>query len=193
MPEVETTQAITAGPLLDYWIDAWQRGILFLDILRERGDTSVERRSQIAPNVLKFGHELVLDGRTLPRPVNYLLVRIPPPDGRKEDPLKPPFVVVDPRAGHGPGIGGMKHDSEIGVALEAGHPCYFIGFLPEPVPGQTIEDVWEAEAAFVAEVKARHPEAVGKPCLIGNCQAGWQIMMTSAAHPDLAGPIMLAG
>ena len=45
----------------------------------------------------------------------------------------------------------MKHDSEIGVALAAGHPCYFVGFLPEPVPGQTIEDVCRAEAAFVAE------------------------------------------
>jgi len=61
------------------------------------------------------------------------------------------------------------------------------------VPGQTIADVCEAEARFVAEVAARHPEADGKPCLIGNCQAGWQIMMMSAAHPDLVGPIMLAG
>jgi hypothetical protein len=193
MAEVETTQAIGPGPFLDYCIDAWQRGILFLDILRERGDTSVERRRQFAPNVLKFEYELILDGRTLPRPVNYLLVRIPPPDGRKQDPLKPPFVVVDPRAGHGPGIGGMKHDSEIGVALEAGHPCYFIGFLPEPVPGQTIEDVWEAEAAFVAEVAARHPQADGKPVIIANCQAGWQTMIMAALHPEIAGPIMIAG
>jgi hypothetical protein len=46
------------------------------------------------------------------------------------DELKPPFVIVDPRAGHGPGIGGFKADSEIGVAFKAGHPCYFIGFLP---------------------------------------------------------------
>jgi Protein of unknown function (DUF3141) len=29
--------------------------------------------------------------------------------------------------------------------------------------------------------------------LIGNCQAGWQIMMMSATQPDLVGPIMLAG
>ena len=87
----------------------------------------------------------------------------------------------------------MKHDSEIGVALAAGHPCYFVGFLPEPMPGQTIEDVCEAEARFVEEVATRHPNAEGKPCLIGNCQAGWQIMMMSAIHPDLVGPIMLAG
>ena len=40
------------------------------------------------------------------------------------------------------------------------------------MPGQTVEDVCEAEARFVEEVVARHPEADGKACLIGNCQAG---------------------
>ena len=87
----------------------------------------------------------------------------------------------------------MKQESEVGVALAAGHPCYFIGFLPIPVPGQTIEDVCLAEASFIAEVAARHPQAEGKPAIIANCQAGWQIMMTAATHPELAGPIMLAG
>ena len=37
------------------------------------------------------------------------------------DPAKAPVVVVDPRAGHGPGIGGMKQDSQIGVSMAAGH------------------------------------------------------------------------
>ena len=137
--------------------------------------------------------EVILDGRSLPRPVNYALVRVLPPEGVVTDSRKRPFIVFDPRAGHGPGIGGMKHDSEIGVALAAGHPCYFVGFLPEPVPGQTVEDVCHAEARFVTEVAARHPAAEGKPCLIGNCQAGWQIMLMAALHPELAGPIMLAG
>jgi Protein of unknown function (DUF3141)/GMC oxidoreductase len=40
------------------------------------------------------------------------------------------------------------------------------------MPGQTIEDVCEAEARFVEEVVKRHPNTDGKPCLIGNCQAG---------------------
>ena len=31
------------------------------------------------------------------------------------------------------------------------------------MPGQTIEDVCRAEATFVEEVAARHPEAEGKP------------------------------
>jgi hypothetical protein len=178
---------------LEYWIDMWQRSVLVLDVLRQRGNNYVEHNARTAPHVLSFAAELVLDGRTLPRPVNYVLARIVPPKGTSVDQRKRPFVVFDPRAGHGPGIGGMKHDSEIGVALNAGHPCYFVGFLPEPMPGQTVEEVCEAEARFVEEVAARHPDAEGKPCLIGNCQAGWQIMMMSAIHPEVAGPIMLAG
>ncbi len=182
-----------SNELVDYWVDAWQRSILLLDVLRQRGNNCIEHNARKAPNVLSFDAELVLDGRTLPRPVNYGLVRIIPPTGTVIDQSKRPFIVFDPRAGHGPGIGGMKHDSEIGVALAAGHPCYFVGFLPDPIPGQTIEDVCNAEARFVEEVVKRHPNAEGKPCLIGNCQAGWQIMMMSAIHPDHVGPIMLAG
>jgi Protein of unknown function (DUF3141) len=177
----------------EYWRDAWERSILFLDVLRQRGNNYLERTEQTAPHVLTFAAEVVMDGRKLERPVNYALVRIVPPAGTDIDQRKRPFIVFDPRAGHGPGIGGMKHDSEIGVALRAGHPCYFVGFLPEPVPGQTIADVCAAEARFVEEVIARSPEAEGKPVLIGNCQAGWQIMMMAALRPDLPGPIMLAG
>ncbi|MGZ6079355.1 MAG: DUF3141 domain-containing protein [Myxococcaceae bacterium] len=188
-----TSTWISGGPLQEYWVDAWQRSILLLDTLRQRGNQYLEQSEKIAPHVLEFQAELIRDGRTLPRPTSYLLVRILPPAGTVIDPSKPPFVVVDPRAGHGPGIGGMKHDSEIGAALAAGHACYFIGFLPDPVPGQTVEDVCLTEAAFLEEVAARHPEADGKPVVIANCQAGWQIMMMAALRPELAGPILLAG
>jgi pimeloyl-ACP methyl ester carboxylesterase len=101
--------------------------------------------------------------------------------------------VIDPRAGHGPGIGGFKADSEIGVAMKAGHPCYFIGFLPEPMPGQTIEDIARAEAVFIEKVIALHPEADGKPCVIGNCQAGWAVMILASLRPELFGPLIIAG
>ena len=167
--------------------------MLLIDVLHQR---SVERDKQVAklaPHVLKFGCEVIMDGRTLPRPVNYVLVRITPPAGVEINESKRPFVVVDPRAGHGPGIGGFKAQSEIGVAFEAGHPCYFIGFLPEPVPGQTIEDIAEAEAAFLERVIALHPKADGKPAVIGNCQAGWAVMMVAAKRPELFGPIIVAG
>ena len=181
------------GPVQEYLLDAWQRSILFLEVLRERGNIYLEHSASKVPHVLQFKAELVRDGRTLQRPVNYALVQIEPPEGLKTDPKKTPFIVVDPRAGHGPGIGGMKQESEIGVALAAGHPCYFVGFLPEPMPGQTIEDVCRAEAVFIEDVAARHPLAEGKPVIIANCQAGWQIMMMAAIKPDLPGPIMLAG
>ena len=180
------------GAVHEYWIDAWQRSILFLEVLRQRGNVYRARQQESAPHVLEFGTELILDGRTFRRPVNYALVRIRPPKDIPTDPMKRPFVVVDPRAGHGPGIGGMKAESEIGVALEDGHPCYFIGFLPEPVEGQTIEDVWNAEAEFVREVARRHPEN-GKPVVIANCQAGWQTAIMAAIHPEVAGPLLLAG
>jgi hypothetical protein len=188
------TFAFTATQqIIDYTEDFWQRTILFLDILRQRGNQHFEHVAQEAPNVLSFRFRVLVKGWELERPVNYALVEIIPESKVETDPKKRPFIVFDPRAGHGPGIGGMKHDSEIGVALAAGHPCYFVGFMPEPVAGQTVEDVCRAEAHFVREVIRLHPEADGRPCLIGNCQAGWQIMMMSAIEPDSVGPIMLAG
>jgi pimeloyl-ACP methyl ester carboxylesterase len=176
-----------------YWTDACQRWVLFWDVLRQRSERYQEHAAKTAPHVLKFTHELVMDGRGLSRPVNYGLVRVLPPDGAEIDPRKRPFVIVDPRAGHGPGIGGFKADSEVGVAFKAGHPCYFIGFLPEPVPGQSIEDIAHAEAAFLERVIALHPEAEGKPAVVGNCQAGWAVMLLAATRPELFGPIILAG
>jgi hypothetical protein len=50
-----------------------------LDVLRQRGNNCVEHNAREVPHVLSFEAELMLDGRTLPRPVNYGLVRIIPP------------------------------------------------------------------------------------------------------------------
>ena len=180
-------------PVFNYMIDAAQRTILFWDVMRQRGNAYREHLTETAPHVLDYQAELVVDGRKLDRPVNYVLVRIVPPKGIEVDPKSRPFVVIDPRAGHGPGIGGFKADSEIGVALKAGHPCYFVGFLPDPMPGQTIEDIARAEAIFLEKVIALHPEADEKPCVIGNCQAGWAVMMLAALRPELFGPIIIAG
>ncbi|MFO1075724.1 MAG: DUF3141 domain-containing protein [Geminicoccaceae bacterium] len=180
-------------PLTSYLVDAFQRSVLYWDVMRERGNQYFAHMAETAPNVLQFQFEVVVDGRTLARPVNYGLVRITPPAGVEIDPLKRPFIVFDPRAGHGPGIGGFKADSELGVAMRAGHPAYFVGFLPAPMPGQTIEDVLTAEAVFVEKVIELHPEAEGLPVLIGNCQAGWAVMMLASARPELCGPIIVAG
>jgi hypothetical protein len=176
-----------------YMVDAWQRGVLTLDVLRERGNRYEAERRQRAPNVLAFEYEVVLDGHGFERPVNYLLLRILPPADVTLDPRKPPFVIVDPRAGQGPGIGGFKADSEIGVAMRAGHACYLVSFLRHPVAGQTLEDVLMAEIRFVEHAGQAHPEASSKPVVIGNCQAGWQTMMAAAIRPELFGPIIVAG
>ncbi len=177
----------------EYMVDAWQRNVLYTDVMRQRGNQYQRHMAKKAPNVLSMKAELIIDGRTLGHPVNYMLTLITPPKDMPIDPIKRPFVAVDPRAGHGPGIAGFKPESEIGVAVAAGHPCYFIGFLPQPEPEQTVEDVAIAETVFLEEVIKRHPDAEGKPVVIGNCQAGWQIMMAAAARPELFGPIIIAG
>lgn len=179
--------------LLEYLTDAGQRSILYCDVMRQRGNQYLKHMAEKVPHVLQFEHELVMSGRDLPRPVNYGIVKITPPKGTMIDNLKRPFVVIDPRAGHGPGIGGFKAESEIGEAMRAGHQAYFIGFTPMPMPGQTIEAVIEAWAAFIKRVKELHPEAEGKPVAIGNCQAGWALMMMASKHPELCGPLILAG
>jgi hypothetical protein len=181
------------GPLGEYMTDAMQRTILYWDVLRQRSDQYYAQKAKAVPHVLNFDAELVLDARTFKRPVNYLLVHVKPPEGVTINPRQRPFVVVDPRAGHGPGIGGFKADSELGVAMRAGHPCYFVGFTPEPMPGQTIEDIMHAEAIFLEKVIELNPEAEGKPCIIGNCQAGWAVMMLAATRPELCGPVIVPG
>jgi len=178
---------------MEYMVDSGQRTVLFLDVMRRRGVQYREHLAETAPNVLNYSVELIMDGRKLEHPVNYALVRIIPPQDVEIDLNRRPFIVIDPRAGHGPGIGGFKADSEIGVAMKAGHPCYFIGFLPEPMPGQTIESIARAEAQFIEKVTALHPGADGKPCVIGNCQAGWAVMILASLRPELFGPIIVAG
>ena len=193
-----TSAGIESGPLglmlaFQGWaVDTAQRQILFLDALRKRGDDFLEHEAAGAPPVLIYDYELVLDGATLPRPCNYTLLRIVAPEGVEIDETRRPFIIIDPRAGHGAGIGGFKEDSQVGVALASGQPVYFVAFRPMPEPGQTIADVAEAEAAFVRLVRERHPDSP-KPVLIGNCQGGWAAALLAATHPELTGPIVLSG
>ena len=176
-----------------YLEDAKQRTFLFLETLLERGNNYREHLDQGTPPLLKFEHELVLDGHDLPEPCNYALLRLIPPANMPVNLLARPVVVVDPRAGHGPGIGGFKLDSEIGMAMHAGHPVYFVTFRPEPEEQQTLVTVMQAEARFIETVIARHPQSQAKPVVIGNCQAGWAMMALNALHPDLFGPLMIMG
>ena len=175
-----------------YATDTAQRASLTLNVLRERADQDAAHEAAGTPPVLNYDYEVVVDGNTLPRPVNKILLKIVPPDGVKVMDWKRPYMIVDPRAGHGAGIGGFKSDSQVGVALRDGHPVYFVVFRPHPEPGQTLADVMRAEAEFVAEIRRRHPDAP-KPIIVGNCQGGWGIMVMAAANPEISGPLVLNG
>ena len=134
-----------------YAIDAQQRYTLALNVLRERAQQDIAHEEAGTPPVLIYDYEVVLDGKNLPRPTNKVLLKILPPEGVEVNDWKRPYMIVDPRAGHGAGIGGFKSDSQVGVALRDGHPVYFVVFRPHPEPGQTLADVMRTEAAFVAK------------------------------------------
>ena len=212
------SMALAAGwqQAANYTIDRWQRSILFWDIMRQRGNDYFANLRAGLPPALAFEYETILEARDFDPPVNYTLVKIldsrtvardrrqrgrdngdrrqttPEPDRRPGTKAARPVVVIDPRAGHGPGIGGSKLNSQIGVALDYGHPVYFIMFSPDPVPGQTIAAVQQAEIRFLEEVARRHPDAP-EPAVIGNCQAGWAAALIGADRPDVVGPMVFSG
>ena len=190
-----TSATAPVGSLIAYQRDLWERSILFFDTLRQRADNMRDHERAGMPPLLDFKYETVLDARRFDTPANYALLKITEIDDECLvdclDPEKPPVIVIDPRAGHGPGIGGFKRDSEVGMAMHEGHPVYFVVFFPEPMPGQTLADVLHALRRFVEEVAKVHP---GKPpVLYGNCQAGWAVTLLAADCKGLAGPVVLNG
>ncbi|MDY0205785.1 MAG: DUF3141 domain-containing protein [Pseudomonas sp.] len=177
---------------LEYWVDFCQRSVLYLDALRQRGDNTLAHEAADYPLLLKFPYETLIDGRDLPRPVNYSLLKVTPATDQPNDSERAPVIVIDPRGGHGAGIGGFKQDSAVGESLRAGHPTYFIAFSHAPESGQTLHDVGAAQARFLEEVIQRHPNAA-KPIVMGNCQAGWALMGLAAARPELPGLVIING
>ena len=103
------------GDFLSYQRDAWERSILFLDVLRQRADNMLAHELAGKPPLLDFDYETVLDARSFRRPANYVLLRIARyADTCLEDcldPTKPPVIIIDPRAGHGPGTACASHRS----------------------------------------------------------------------------------
>ena len=191
-PGSELTPARIATHYRDYLRDAAERWVLMMEVLRQRGDIFRAHEEAGCPPVLIYDYEVIVDGATLDHPCNYQLLRIVPPEGVEVRENKRPYIIIDPRAGHGGGIGGFKPDSQVGVALKNGHPVYFVAFKRDPEPGQTLADVTRAEAEFVREVTRRHPNA-SKPVITGNCQGGWATLLLAATNPDLTGPIVLNG
>jgi pimeloyl-ACP methyl ester carboxylesterase len=218
----KTAQAQFLGmQAYNYIVDRSQRSFLFWDAMRKRGNTYLSHLEENQPPILMFDYEEILDGRTFEHPVNYSLLNIVDrrvsESQRREDKREEgqkfklnrrkthhgkilsgkgrpaqPIVVIDPRAGHGPGIGGFKVSSQIGIALDYGHPVYYFSFSTDPVSGQTISDVHNAEIRFLEEVSKRHPDAP-KPAVIGNCQGGWAAALIGADRPDVTGPMIFNG
>jgi len=198
LPELATAPATAALLWIALWryqVDLWQRGVLFLDVLRKRGDNLLEHEQAGLPPLLAFDYETILDARSFERPANYALLHITGSGTNRHehcfDATKRPLIIIDPRAGHGPGIGGFKRHSEVGVALHEGYAVYFVVFFPEPCLGQTLADVLHVLRRFVKEVSGRHGGRA--PVLYGNCQAGWVITLLSAGCVGLAGPAVLNG
>lgn len=176
----------------EYATDSLQRSALVFETLRKRGNGYVDHVQSGMPPVLDFKYEVIIDGHNLSSPVNYMLLKIEPPNGVKIDEKRAPVMIIDPRAGHGAGIGGFKPDSQVGDAFADGHAVYFVAFRPMPEPTQTIADIRDAEIIFLQEITQRHPNSP-KPIVVGNCQGGWAAMLLASSAPELMGPIVLNG
>ncbi len=71
-----------------YLVDALQRSVLFLDLLRQLGNQQTDIASQPMATALHFENEVPRSGKLLPRPINYTLSRILPPPGIEIDASK---------------------------------------------------------------------------------------------------------
>ena len=189
----------SAWPALDAWTryaaDSWWRYVATADTLRQRADNMLAHEAAGMPPLLHFESEEIADAHAFEPPSNYRLLRVTRcGTDHLERHLRrsaAPVIVVDPRAGHGPGIGGFKRDSEVGMALLEGHPVYFVVFDPEPVEGQTLAAVIASLARFMDIVAERHR---GKPPIIyGNCQGGWAATMALSHCERQAGLLVLNG
>lgn len=126
--------AAPAALFAAYWGDMLWRTIATGEVLRQRANNMTEHEAAGMPPLLHFESEPVADGHDMQPASNYRLLRVTRcgTDALEKHVRKgaAPVLVVDPRAGHGPGIGGFKRDSEVGMALLEGHPVYFVVFDP---------------------------------------------------------------
>ncbi|HBL93784.1 MAG TPA: poly(3-hydroxyalkanoate) synthetase [Hyphomonas sp.] len=184
-----------AYELTAYGVDLMQRQVLFFDTLRQRANNMLSHEKAGMPPVLAFKYELVADAASFEPASNYQLLKILEVGDicldDCLDPDKPPVIIIDPRAGHGPGIGGFKADSEVGIALHEGYPVYFVVFTPDPMPGQTLPDVIAGLRQFVDLISEQHDGRA--PVLYGNCQGGWAAALLAADCEGLAGPVVMNG
>ncbi len=163
-----------------------QRAILFWHTLRQRGNHFIEHTSAegLKP-VLHFEYETVLDGRAVRTPGQLrAAAHHAARQASRWTAYARPYLIIDPRAGHGPGIGGFKDDSQVGVALRAGHPVYFVIFFrdPEARPDACSTCALPSSSSS-GRSRALHPDSPRSPRIVGNCQGGWAAMMLAAVRP----------
>ena len=97
---------------MEYAIDAFQRSILFWDVMNQRGNQYREHAAETVPHVLDYKAELVVDGRTLERPVNYALVRVVPPRESRSIPSCGPLLSLIRAPGMGPALAASKRTAK---------------------------------------------------------------------------------
>ena len=134
-----TTTQVPGNDATTYMVDAWQRAILTLDVLRERGNQYLEHERSGSPPVLVFDSEIVVDGRSLEKPGElcadaHQAARGPSGDRSEDASFRGHRPARRPRPRRS---AASRWTAEIGIALKFGHPCYFVTFFPHPLPGQT--------------------------------------------------------
>ena len=171
---------LTAGA--EYAVDAAQRSVLFWDVMRQRGNQYREHKAENAPNVLDYKAELVIDGRTLQRPVNYR-AGAHRTAGRRRDRSEAPTLRHRRSARRSwPGhrrLQGRQRDRR--RASRPVIPATSSASFPSRCRARPSRISPAPKRSFIERVIALHPQADGKPCVIGNCQAGWAVMMLAAA------------
>ena len=141
-----------------------------------------------APNALMFDAELLIDGRTLERPVNFGLA------GSSRRPAWPSTKTSAPSSSSIRAPAGARDrryetgqrnrrstDSQATLAT-------LWAFCRSPSPARPWKTSTAQKRNSSRRSAGRHRNPAGKPALIGNCQAGWQVMMACATASRPAGP-----
>ena len=175
--------------------DCGQRWILFLDTLCRRGDACVAREKEGFKPVLAFDYD-VDRRRPQARPPGQLCAgadpsaaKATPPAARRCAALGHHRSARRPRQRH------RRFQERIRSrrrAASGGHPVYFVIFFPTRSRARRWPMCARPKPTFLREVQARHPHSP-KPLVTGNCQGGWAAMILAATHPDLMGPVVIAG
>lgn len=172
--------------MIGYWTSFSDRYYRFATTMSDRAKDQFQFEKNGQLNSICFPRKFITQGKKS----SYKLWQIT--SGQITN-GKAPVVIVDPRAGRGPGVCATKEASQVGVALVAGHPVYLVTFEMMPVNGQTMPGVMCDIDRFVRLVHTRHANCP-VPRLIGNCQAGWMLLIARNRYfRELKCPLQVNG